>query len=154
LEKRRKKRNPNSMKGDESMPHSNHPAVHTATTKVTRFVPQASLAMGGLGAIIGGTAAAAKNIRRVKNSEIKREDAVRDTIKEAAGAGLATAAATAVVGAVGATGLLSLVGILAVATGTKYLWDSATVPDKMAPAATEKTKPKKAAKSKTTKQEK
>jgi hypothetical protein len=128
------------------MPHSNHPTAHTATAKVSRFVPQATLAMGGVGAIVGGTAAAAKNIHRVKNAEINREAAVKDTIKEAAGTGLATATATAVVGVVGATGLLSLLGILAVATGTKYLWDAATVPAKTPPAATapKKTPKKKA----------
>jgi len=114
------------------MSHPKHPAIYPSTTRVARFVPSAALAMGGAGAIIGGTAAAAKNIRRVKNEEIKREEAVKDTMKEAAGAGLATAAATAVVGAVGATGLLSLAGILAVATGTKYLWDAAADTEKRA----------------------
>jgi len=112
-----------------------HPSKHIATTKVTRFVPGASLAMGAVGAVIGGTAAGAKNIRRVNAQEITREEAVRDTFKEAAGTGLAVSAATAVVGAVGATGLLSLVGIAAVATGAKYLWDSAISPVKIpAPA--------------------
>ncbi|GEM_PF-2473453 len=130
------------------MPITNHPVAHAAATKVTRFVPQATLAMGGVGAIIGGTAAAAKNIRRVKDAEINREEAVRDTIKESAGAGLATATATAVVGAVGATGLLSLVGILAMATGTKYLWDAATAPEKAPAAPPKEAKPKKETKSK------
>ncbi|MGD8387082.1 MAG: hypothetical protein PVG49_08065 [Desulfobacteraceae bacterium] len=134
------------------MPQSNHPAMQPATTKVTRFVPQATLAMGGLGAIIGGSAAAARNIRRVKDEEINREEAVRNTIKEAAGAGLATAAATAVVGAVGATGLLSLLGILSLATGTKYFWDIATTPEKAPAAAREKPKPKKTTKSKSKEQ--
>ncbi|MCD6560699.1 MAG: magnetosome protein MamC [Deltaproteobacteria bacterium] len=79
-----------------------------------------------MGAIIGGTASAAKNIKLVKVKKIERQEAVKDTVKEAAWAGLATA----VVGAVGTTGLLSLFGILAIATGTKYLWDTATVPEK------------------------
>jgi hypothetical protein len=125
------------------MSTSHYPMARTATTRVTHFVPQATLAMGGIGAIVGGTAAAAKNIRRVKNAEINREEAVKDTIKEAGGAGLATAAATAVVGAVGATGLLSLVGILALATGTKYLWDAATTPEKAPAVAAKKAKPRK-----------
>jgi len=110
------------------MSYSHHPMAQSAMTLANRSVPRSSLAMGGVGAIIGGTAAAAKNIRRVKDGEIHREEAVRDTIKEAAGAGLATAAATALVGVFGATGLLSLVGIIAVATGTKYVWDAATAP--------------------------
>jgi hypothetical protein len=108
------------------MPYNKYPAAYNTSTKVTRFVPRATLAMGGVGAIIGGTAAAAKNVRKVKEEEMTREEAVRDTIKEAAGTGLATAAATAVVTAVGATGWLSLVGIVAAATGAKYIWDSAT----------------------------
>ena len=122
---------------------SGHLAVVRPATQVTRFVPRATLSMGGVGAVIGGTAAAAKNIRRVKEAEISREEAVRNTLKEAAGAGLATAAATAVIGAVGARGLLSLVGILTVATGTKYLWDAAVAPGKKPSAASEKSKGKK-----------
>lgn len=74
---------------------------------------------------------------------INREEAVSDTIKEAAGTGLATATATAVVGAVGATGLLSLIGVLAAATGTKYLWNAATEPEKTPAATSGKTTPKK-----------
>lgn len=123
------------------MSYPKHHSPSETPMKVTRFVPSATLAMGGVGAIVGGTAAAAKNIRRVKNEEINRQEAVKDTVKEAAGTGLATAVATAVVHAVGATGLLSLVGILAVATGSKYLWDAATEPGKApAPEATEKPK--------------
>jgi hypothetical protein len=120
-----------------------------ATAKGNRSISQASLAMGGLGAVIGGTAAAARNIRRLEGSEIARDEAVKDTLKEAAGAGLATAAATAVVGAVRATGFLSLVGILTVATGTKYLWDTALIREKAsAPAVSKKTTPRKGTKSK------
>jgi hypothetical protein len=130
------------------MPYTHHPVTHATATKVTRLVPHATLAMGGVGAIVGGTAAAAKNIRRVKEGEIKREEAVKDTIKEAAGAGLATATAAAVVGAVGATGLLSLLGVLAVATGTKYLWDAATAPGNAPSAAEAKPQKEKPAKSK------
>lgn len=33
-------------------------------------------------------------------------------------------------GGVGATGVLSLLGVLAVATGAKYLWDAAMTPAK------------------------
>jgi hypothetical protein len=125
------------------MSFSHHPMAHSAMTNATRSVPRSSLAMGGVGAIIGGTAAAAKNIRRVKDGEIHREEAVRDTIKEAAGAGLATAAATALVGVFGATGLLSLVGIVAVATGTKYVWDAATASASRPGAASKQVKPRK-----------
>jgi len=131
------------------MSHPKQPAPYTTGVKVTKFVPGAALAMGGLGAIIGGTAAAAKNIKLVKEKKIERQDAVKDTVKEAAGAGLATAAATAIVGAVGATGLLSLFGILAIATGTKYLWDAATVPEKTKPEKNVQITPAKEKKTKT-----
>ena len=114
------------------MPYNKYPAAYNPSTNMTRVLPKASLAVGGVGAIIGGTAAAAKNIRRVKNEEINREEAVRDTVKEAAGAGLATAAATAVAGAVGGAGWLSLLGFMAVATGAKYVWDSAVNSQKAA----------------------
>ncbi|OPX40022.1 MAG: hypothetical protein B1H13_08485 [Desulfobacteraceae bacterium 4484_190.3] len=51
------------------------------------------------------------------------------------------------VGAVGATGLLSLAGILAIATGTKYLWDAAADTEKRAqPPEINKIKSKKDAK--------
>jgi uncharacterized protein (UPF0335 family) len=89
-----------------------------------RYISNATLAAGGLGAVIGATAAAAKDIQRIGNDEMTRQDAVKDVIKEAAGTGLAVAAATAVVRATGARGLLSLLGIVAVATGTKYAWNS------------------------------
>ena len=108
------------------MSYARYPAARAVANRTTGIVPRATAKMAGVGAIIGGTAAAAKNMRRVGNSQITREEAVIDTIKESAGAGLATAAATAAVTAAGATGFFSLLGIVVVATGTKYLWDSAT----------------------------
>lgn len=128
------------------MPYSNYSATYT-TSNTIRFAPRATLAMGGVGAVIGGTVAAAKNIRRVNNGEIKREEAVKNTIKEAAGTGLASAAATGLITATGATGLLSLAGIVAIATGSKYLWDSSTGNQPAAETPKEE-KPKPAAKSK------
>ena len=127
------------------MPY-NRTVVSSTGTHLSRFAPQVVLAMGGVGAIVGGTAAAARNIRRVKDARITREDAIKDTLREAAGAGLATATATVVVRAVGATGLLSLVGILAAATGAKYFWDAATAapkPGTAPPPQPSETPPKK-----------
>ncbi len=82
-----------------------------------------TLAMGAVGAIVGGTAAAARNISRVNKNEMTRSEAVTDSIKEAGTTGVATAAATAVVSSVGLTGTLSLVGLVAVAIGAKYAAD-------------------------------
>jgi hypothetical protein len=101
------------------------PAVNTAQRNISLPGPHAVLAMGGLGAIGGGTAAAARNIRRIRQGTISREEAVLDTLKESAGAGIASAAATFVVGSLGTRGFLGLLGAVTVATGTRYLWDSA-----------------------------
>jgi hypothetical protein len=94
--------------------------------------------MGGIGAVIGATGAAARNIRQVKEAKMTREEAVRDALKESAGTGLATATATAVVGLAGAGGLFSLAGMLVVATGSKYLFDAATSQGKAQSKAIEK----------------
>ncbi len=108
------------------MPHGYTPAPPTGYAVPSRVVPHSVLTFGGGGAVIGGAAAAARNIRRVAEAEMSREEAVANTLKEAAGTGLATASAAAAVQAVGATGVLSLLGVLAVATGVKYLWNTAT----------------------------
>ncbi|WP_319523043.1 hypothetical protein [uncultured Desulfosarcina sp.] len=92
-----------------------------------------ALAMGGVGMIVGGSASAAANIRRLNSGEIEKSEAVKNVIRDSAGAGIATAAATAVVGALRLGGLLSVVGLLTTATATKYLYDTAFEP-KPAPA--------------------
>ena len=113
-----------------SYSHYKYP-VATGTQVQTSYFPNAAFTMGGVGAIVGGTSAAAKNIRQAKAGEISQQEAVGSIIKEAAGAGVATAAATAVVGGLGVNrGLLSLLGIMTVATGTKYFWDALTAPEK------------------------
>ncbi|PID57616.1 hypothetical protein CSB45_07260 [candidate division KSB3 bacterium] len=87
-------------------------------------ISNAALIAGGLGTIIGTATAAAKNIQRVGNDEITKQTAVKNVLKEAAGTGLSTAAAAAVVKAAGTRGVLSLVGIVAVAIGAKYTWNT------------------------------
>ncbi len=91
----------------------------------TGIAPRASLAMGAAGAIIGGTAAAARNINRVKQGQMTREEAVKDVIKETGTTGISTAMAMAAVSAVGVTGIFSLLGFVSVAVGAKYLADKA-----------------------------
>jgi hypothetical protein len=59
-----------------------------------------------------------------------REEAIRNTFKEAAGGGIASAAAAAVAGTLGATGILGFLALVATATGTKYLWDTAVASEK------------------------
>jgi hypothetical protein len=117
-----------------------------------------ALAMGGVGMIVGGSASAAANIRRLNGGEIEKGEAVKNVVRDSAGAGIATAAATAVVGALRLGGLLSVVGLLATATATKYLYDTAFEPKpapetfipekKKAPTAKQAAKPASKAKPK------
>jgi hypothetical protein len=97
----------------------------TTTGLHTAVAPRATLAMGAVGAIVGGAAAAARNIARVKNDEMTRQEAVKDSLKEAGATGAAVAASTAVVGMLGLTGPLSLIGVVGAAIGAKYVVDRA-----------------------------
>ncbi|MFZ5451070.1 MAG: hypothetical protein ACOZF2_04270 [Thermodesulfobacteriota bacterium] len=97
---------------------------------VSPLVPRMSLISGVLGAAAVGAGAAAKGIRLVKEGAMTREEAVRHTIQEAAGGGIASAVAAAVTGAVGASGILGILAFVATATGAKYLWDTAVSPAK------------------------
>ena len=119
------------------------------TNSVTLSRPVASApspwAAGGFGMIVGATASAAANIRRLNNQEIDRGQAMKNVIRDAAGAGVATATAAAVVGAFRLGGLFNLAGILAVGTATKYLYDTAFEPQSI-PAETSSQKPASTAK--------
>ena len=76
------------------------------------------------GAMVGGTAAAAKSIRKVNNGEATREEAVMDVAREAGSTAVAAGAATAVTSGLGLGPVLSLLGIAVAATGVKYALDS------------------------------
>lgn len=89
------------------------------------IAPRATLAVGAAGALVGGVAAVARNLSKVKKNEMTQEDALKDALKEAGTTGLSTAAATAVVGALGLTGVLSVAGLIGVAIGVKYVADKA-----------------------------
>jgi len=89
--------------------------------------------MGGVGAVTGAASAAAKNISLIKNNEIGKVEAAKSVLKESAGVGLATAAATAVIGTISIrSSFFSILGFAVVATGTKMLWDKAAYPEKKA----------------------
>jgi len=111
-------------------------------------------AMGAAGAIIGGTAAAAKDLRQVKNGDMTREAAAGHILKEALGSGLATAAG-AVAGTFFRTNILGLAAMAVVGVGTKYLYDGvaglAAEKAKSAAKTVAKTVTKAAAKAETTK---
>lgn len=123
---------------------------YSAGTVPIRRIPsvQSALAMGGVGLIVGAAGSAAANIRRLNDGKIDKGQAARNVIRDAAGAGVATAAATAVVGGLGLTGLLSVAGLLATATATHYLYDTAFEPEKE--PATPQPAPKKIVKKTTT----
>ncbi len=84
-----------------------------------------AIGMGVLGFMVAGTAAAAFNIRKVKKNEITREEAVVNTLKKGASAGLSTAAASVVSTIVDGGPVISLVTMAVTGTGVMYLLDSA-----------------------------
>jgi len=87
------------------------------------YLSQTVPGMGILGAVVGGSAAAAKGYADYKRGLIDKEGVLRQTGKEAAGAGVATAVSAAVVGVVGGGLLLSLGTAFASAAVAKYAWD-------------------------------
>ncbi len=92
---------------------------------LAHYLAQSTSGVGVLGAIVGGSGAAAKNYKDHKDGLISTQEAVYDTTKQAAGAGVATAVSALAVGAVGGGLALSLGTAFAVAAGTKYAWDRA-----------------------------
>ena len=110
-------------------------ATYPAGINPPRKAPAPSvLTMGGIGLIIGAAGSAAANIRRVNNGDIDKGQALRNVSRDAAGTSLATVAATAAVNVLGLSGLFSAAGMLAAATATKYLYDSAVeLPARPAP---------------------
>lgn len=84
---------------------------------------QSTSGIGVIGAIVGGSAAAAKNYKDNKDGLISTKEALYDTSKEAAGAGVATAVSALAVGVVGGGLLVSIGTAVAVAAGAKYAWD-------------------------------
>lgn len=87
------------------------------------LLPAATTAAGSVGAVVGGTVAAAKDVKRVNEGKMTKGQAAADIGKEAVGTGLSTAAGVAVTGALGVTGLLGLASIVGVASGVKYIWN-------------------------------
>jgi len=101
-------------------------------THIASGLGRASLAGGIAGAVVGGTISAAKQVKDVKDEKITKQEAVKNTAKDAAGSGIATAAGVAVAGAIGVGGLTSLLVMATAATGVKYLWDASTQSTKKA----------------------
>ena len=92
---------------------------------LAQFLAQSSGGVGVIGAIVGGSAAAAKNYKNYKDGTVSGADAVKDVTKETTGAGVATAVSAVAAGIVGGGLAVSLITAVAVAFGTKYVWDRA-----------------------------
>ena len=104
-------------------------------TKTATYMtaPRAMLAMGAVGAVIGGAVAAATNYGKVRQGAMTRDAAMKNVLRESGTTGLATATGTAVVGAMGVTGLLSLTGMVLVMAGVKH-WADRVIDGKNATA--------------------
>lgn len=111
-----------------------HPQTPSYPNQETRSQVHSALAMGVIGAIIGGSTAVARNIREDKKEDGAKKQIAKDVSCEMAGTALAAAAASTVIGGLRSSGLLSFVGFAAVATGTKYAWDATVKKTVAAPA--------------------
>lgn len=115
---------------------SNHPTPYNYQTQQHIHTPASNSGcsvstlanMALAGAVIGGSAAAAKNLRRVQKDEIQPREALYDTgktaLSSAAATAVATAAATTIAGvtanAIADRGLLRLSVMFGVGTAVLY----------------------------------
>ncbi len=104
---------------------------YTEYTNHTKEIGALGSVMGAtlFGAIVGGTGAAAKGIRAIKKGKATREDVAMDVAREAGSTAVAAGTASAVVRAFSLGPFLSTLGIVAVATGTKYAMDNLLKPE-------------------------
>lgn len=94
---------------------------------LAQHLAQSTSGIGIFGAIVGGAAAAARNIKEFQNGDVTSKEAIYDTTKEASGAGVATAVSAVAATAVGGGLAISIGTAVVVATGAKYVWDLAVV---------------------------
>ncbi len=89
------------------------------------YLAQSAPGVGVLGSIVGGSATLAKHLKARKRgeSEASNQEIAADTLKEAAGAGAATAISAVAVGVVGGGLVVSLGTAFAAAVAGKYAWD-------------------------------
>ncbi len=92
---------------------------------LAHYLSQSTGGVGVFGAVVGGAAAAARNIKDYQLGIVTPKEAAYDTGKEAAGAGAATAVGAVAAGAVGGSLALSLGTAFLVAAGAKFAWDRA-----------------------------
>jgi len=104
-----------SMAGDGFTQRS-FPAMTLASTDGCSAIAQLAL----LGAVIGGSAAAGANIRRLQREEVDTADALADTARAALATAAASAVAGAAAGAVRQQGLPRLGVLFASGTAVMY----------------------------------
>ncbi|CAA7622368.1 magnetosome protein MamC [Magnetospirillum sp. UT-4] len=95
------------------------------TFQLAPFLAKSVPGIGVFGAIVGGAAALAKNVQRVKDQQISTTEAAIDTGKETVGAGLATALSAVAATAVGGGLVVSLGTAVVAGVAAKYAWDRA-----------------------------
>lgn len=95
----------------------------TASLNFVQSMASTTAGIGVIGAIVGLSGAAAKNIKDHRDGLIPAKWAFYDTGKEGLGAGIATAASAVAVGSVGGGLALCLGTAVVAATATKYVWD-------------------------------
>ncbi len=94
-----------------------------AAFNLAQYLAQSASGVGVLGAVVGASGAAARNIKDHRDGLVETKDAIYDTGKEGLGAGLATAFSAVAAGAVGGGLAVSLGTALVAATGAKYAYD-------------------------------
>lgn len=107
----------------------------------------ATAAFGGFvaGALTGATAAAARNLRQVKDGTMTRKEAAADVIQEASSMGIAGSIGVGITAALGLTGAFSIVGVALISSGAKYGIDSLLLHRSMRNTKAENTEPEQAA---------
>ncbi|WP_320170485.1 hypothetical protein [Maridesulfovibrio sp.] len=90
------------------------------------------------GAVVGGTAAAAKGIRQIRNNEASKNEVIKNIARETGTTAVAAGTAGAVAGSLKIGPVLSGLTLVAVATGVKYAMDSMFPPAKAAAASPDK----------------
>ncbi|CCQ73708.1 magnetosome protein MamC [Magnetospira sp. QH-2] len=87
------------------------------------FLAQSAPGVGVIGSIVGGSAALAQGLRAKSRGEATNKDVALHTVKEASGAGVATAISAYTVGVVGGGLTISLGTAFVAAVAGKYAWD-------------------------------
>lgn len=92
---------------------------------LARYLAENTAGVGLLGAVVGGSAAAAKSYKDHKRGLIDTRQAMAYTGREAAGAGVATAVSAVAAGVVGGGLISALAAAFVAASVAKYGWDRA-----------------------------